>query len=105
MDTSRVIRLLKVDFITDDSGTQHETITSDRTVFCRIRSVGVKEAYAAMEVGRNPEIIADIPEGSMYSGENFAVFGGNRFRVLRSYIKGSRTELTLERTRDLDGVI
>ncbi len=105
MDDSRALRLLRVEYLTDSSGTQKARIASDRQIFCRRRSVGLREAYAAMQIGRNPEIMADIPEAGDYRGENFAVVDGEVFKVLRTYQHGLKLELTLERTRDLEGMV
>lgn len=105
MDNSNVLRLLRVEYRTDRSGTQKPEIASDRMIFCRIRSVGIREAYAAMQIGRDPEIMADIPEAGDYRDENFAVADGEVFKVLRTYRHGLKLELTLERTRDLEGMV
>lgn len=105
MDNSAELRLLNVTYEGDRSGTQHPKIDDDRMVFCRLRSVGIKEAYTAMQIGRNPEIMADIPDSADYHGENFAVVDGEVFKVLRTYQHGLKVEMTLERTRDLEGMV
>lgn len=105
MDNSDVINLLTVDYITDESGTPVTTVAKNRAVFCSVSSVGMKETYAALAVGHNPEIRVTITESADYEGENFALYHGRRYKVLRTYQSGLAIELTLEQTTDLAGVI
>lgn len=105
MDSSDVINLLRVEQETDESGTQHSIIASTRPVYCRISSVSIKESYAAQAIGHNPELRAILAEAADYEGETYAVYNWNVYKVLRTYQNGLAVELTLERTRDLEGMI
>lgn len=105
MDNSDVINLLRVEEETDESGTQHSAIFSTRTVLCRINSVGMKESYAAQAIGHNPELRVTIAEATDYEGETYVAYNWNVYKVLRTYQSGISVELTLERTRDLEGMI
>lgn len=105
MDSSDVINLLRVEEETDESGTQHSVIASHRPVFCWINSVGMKESYAAQAVGHNPELRVTIAESADYEGETYVAYNWNVYKVLRTYQSGLSVELTLERTRDLEGMI
>lgn len=105
MDKSDVINLLRIAETTDDTGNKQSSIASNRQVFCRINSVGMKEIYAAQAVGHNPELRATIAESADYEDETYAIYNGNVYKVLRTYQSGLAIELTLERTRDFEWVI
>lgn len=105
MDKSDVISLLDVRHDTDDSGTEKSTIAAIRQVYCQINSVGIKESYAAQAIGHNPELKVTIAESADYFGETYVSYSGSVYKVLRTYQAGLAVELTLERTRDLEGLV
>lgn len=105
MDRSDVLNLLTVAHTTNESGTQVTTITRARPVFCSLSSVSMKESYTAQSIGHNPELRASIAESADYTGEVYAFYNDAVYKVLRTYQSGLSVELTLERTRDLEGLI
>lgn len=105
MDRSAVIRLANIIHTTDASGTQHEAVADCVRRVCTVKSIGMKEAYTAMSVGRSPTITATLAEAAEYGGQQYATVDGGRYKIIRTYQAGSGIELTLERTRDLEGLI
>lgn len=105
MDRSKVFYLIKTHTRIAESGTPAEDIDSVRKCFGSIASVGMKETYAALSVGHNPEIRVKLSEASDYQMERYAMVDSQVYAVLRVYYAGSGMELTLERTRDLEGKI
>lgn len=105
MDKSDVIQLLRVEHPTDDSGTELSKIVDVREVYCQVNSVGIKESYAALAIGHNPELRVTIAEAADYEGEDYVFYNGNIFKVLRTYQSNLAIELTLERTRDFEGTM
>lgn len=101
----QTIDLLAVGYNTDSSGTPVATLAARTTVLCNFKSVSMREVYQAMSVKRAPEIVAVLSDYLDYSGEQFAVYAGKVYRVLRTYVPDRSIELTLERTRELEGVI
>ncbi len=97
--------LIRVTWHEDDGGSQPPEIVSRNEVPCEIQSIGMKESYQAYSVGRNPEIRLVLADFADYASEQYALYDGGVFRVLRTYRAGRRLELTLERTRDLEGVV
>lgn len=102
---NQIVDLINVEYTTSASGIQTANITSRKTVFCDFQSVGMRETYKALAINRNPEVVARLSDYYDYSGEQFAAIDGQVYRVLRTYRDGLSIDLTLERTRDLDGVI
>ncbi len=90
-----------VDLITvspDVSGVGTEPTETKRTVYCTIRSIGMQEAYQAMGIGLNPELKVILAHDFEYNGERLCEIGGQRYRVLRTYItETDGIELTLQR--------
>jgi len=58
-------------------------------ILCRIKSIGRNEFYDAAMTGLKPEIVFVIHEVE-YSGQREVEFGGERYKVLRTY-KGDMT--------------
>lgn len=54
------------------------------TVLCALKSVGRNEFYQASANGFKPEKVFVI-HGYEYSGEQFVVFEGKRFKIIRTY--------------------
>lgn len=80
--------------------TQHNTI--ERTVYCTVRSVGMREAYEAMGHGLRPEWVFELAHSFEYQGEKRCVFRGIQYNVIRTYITESDgVEITVERGNDV----
>lgn len=100
-----IIELLTVAYTQGAGGNQQERITKRREVFCHCKSIGMREAYKAAAVDRNPEISAVLADRLDYEGERYVLYNGQVYVVSRTFSTGIRLELTLERTRDLEGLI
>ena len=68
-----------------------------RTVFCEIRSIGMKEFYQAQAVGFQPEVKFVLADYLDYSDEPVVEHSGQRYRVLRVYRTGQELELVCYR--------
>lgn len=78
---------------------------TERTVFCRMASVGQREYYEAQAVDVYPEckfILADYLE---YDNERLCEYDGQRYRVLRTYRAGQELELVVTRASAEEGGI
>lgn len=74
-----------------------------REVFCRVRSIGMKEFYAANSTDFHPELKLILADYLDYNDETLADYNGQRYRILRTYRTGQELELTLERAPAEDG--
>ena len=68
--------------------------TAEREVFCKVRSVGMREFYQAQATGLKPEIVFELSDYLEYENETHVIYNGETYRVLRSYRKGLTIELT-----------
>ena len=69
-----------------------------RTVYCTVKSIGMQEAYQAMGIGLNPELKVCLAHDFEYEGERLCELGGQRYKVIRTYItETDGIELTLQR--------
>lgn len=68
-----------------------------RDVFCEVASVGMKEFYQAHAVGLQPEVKFILADYLEYDGELYALHGGTRYKVLRTFRKGLQLEITCTR--------
>lgn len=71
--------------------------TTERDVFCTVKSVGYKEAYEAMGIGLTAEIKVIIPHYIDYNNERYCKLNGIDYKVIRTYISAESVELTLAR--------
>lgn len=69
---------------------------STRTVYCTIKSVTRAEAYAAMSAGLAPSIVFVLADYAEYKNEKICEYKGQRYRIIRSYVKAQSIELTAE---------
>lgn len=77
-------------------------VETERTVYCDVMSVGMRETYAAMASGYAPEIKLVLSDYAEYDGERKCRFEGVRYRILRTYIRDDMAiELVLEREEGL----
>lgn len=74
-----------------------------RTVFCEVRSIGMKEFYQANATDFHPEIKFVLADYLDYQGETKAVHDGQLYRILRTYRTGIELELTAEKAPAEDG--
>lgn len=100
-----VCELVDVGYSLTPGGNQQERIVRKRRVYCSVQSIGVKELYAAMAVEHNPELKIILRNADDYQNEHYAVYHDAVYVILRTYRTGFGIELTLERTRDLEGMI
>ena len=76
---------------------------AERTVFCRMASIGQREYYEAQAVDVYPEckfILADYLE---YDNERLCEYDGQRYRVLRTYRTGQELEIVVTRASAEEG--
>lgn len=66
---------------------------ASREVFCSVRSIGQKEFYQAQAVGLQPEIKFVLADHLDYENETLVEYGGQCYRVLRTYRSGQELEL------------
>lgn len=73
--------------------------TTERMVFCTVRSVGMQEKYLAMAHDRNPEVVFELSDYAEYQGEKTCRWNGQIYDILRNNTKGTKLYLTVERSR------
>ena len=78
---------------------------STRTVFCGLRSIGMKEFYEASARDFYPEMVFLLADYLDYDGEQLVEHNGQRYRVLRTYRTGQNLELTVTRASAEEGGI
>lgn len=81
-------------------GDETESIT-DKVVFAKVKSVGMKEKYMAMELGFNPEIVFVIPDYYDYNNEEFIKHESTTYKVMRTFRSGRELEIVCQRTGTL----
>lgn len=72
--------------------------TTERMVFCTVRSVGMREVYEALAHNLKPEVVFVLADAAEYQGEKTCRWGGLIYNIIRTYEKGQRLELTVERS-------
>lgn len=76
-----------------------------RDVFCRVRSIGMKEFYEASARDFYPEMVFILADYLDYSNEQLCDYNGQRYRVLRTYRAGQELEITVTRASAEEGGI
>lgn len=79
--------------------------TTEKEVFCRTYGIDRNEFYSAATAGLKPEITVRLSDHADYEGEKTAIFHGNEYDIIRTYIGDGRyrtidlneIELTLQR--------
>ena len=71
--------------------------TSQREVFCGLRSVGHTEFYEAHATEYHPELKFVLADYLEYNGESLVKYGADLYRVIRTYRIGQELELTVGR--------
>lgn len=90
-----VITLITLAISRNAEGIDAETETARADVYAQLDAVGYREFYAAQQAGITPEITATIFEAD-YERQRVAIVDGVRYRVVRTYKRGDKVELTLE---------
>lgn len=70
---------------------------SCREVLCEVGSVSMNETYTAMSEGLHPELRFILRVAEDYEGEGFLYYDGEKYRVVRTYMRGDGIELYAER--------
>lgn len=79
-------------------GAFEEAATTERVVYCTVRSVGMREAYEAMGHGLKPEWVFELAHAFEYQGEKRCIFRGVHYNVIRTYVtEADGIEITVER--------
>lgn len=73
--------------------------TTERMVYCTVRSVGMRETYLAMAQDRNPEVVFELTDYAEYQGEKNCRWNGKIYDIIRTFAKGQKLEMTAERSR------
>lgn len=68
---------------------------TQRMVFCQVNSVTRNEFWRAHEAGLNPQFVFRLSEEADYRGEKIVIYKGVRYRVVRAYAHGDRSEANL----------
>ncbi|MBO7275217.1 MAG: hypothetical protein J6V15_02470 [Clostridia bacterium] len=66
-----------------------------RDVFCRVRSVGMKEFYEASARDFHPELVFVLADYLDYSAEQQCRHSGRLYHVLRTYRSGQELEIVV----------
>lgn len=74
-----------------------------REVFCKIRSVGMKEFYQAQAADFYPELVFVLADYLDYNGEQLVQHEGQVYNVLRTYRTGQELEIVVARASAEEG--
>ena len=85
----------------DDNGVWHIT-KGERTVYCHVKSISMREFYEAGRNGFKPEFRFDVFSGD-YKGETKAGFRGQNYAVVRVYERPDHVELYVQREGGTNG--
>ena len=80
-----------------------ELVETKRTVFCGVRSIGMREFYQANASDFHPELKLVLADHLEYGDEKLVDYNGQRYRVVRTYRSGRELELVLEKAPAEDG--
>lgn len=102
---NEIITLIKESKVVDEYGDMQVTVT-ERTVFCDVQSVGMKEFYQAQSAGLRPEIKFIIADYLDYEGEQalkYTPYAGveQTYSIIRTYRQGNELEITAKRGVDV----
>ena len=76
---------------------------TSRTVFCGLRSIGMKEFYEAQAVDFYPELKFVLADHLDYNGERLCEYKGQRYSVLRTFRTGQELEIVVARASAEEG--
>lgn len=92
------IKLISVTYKKDEYANQKEVLT-ERTVFCKVRTVTRSEFYGAGTESLRPDFVFVLADYREYEGEKFCKYIGfdgkeRTYKITRTYVTGSEIELT-----------
>lgn len=95
-----VIKLITITYVPDEYGNQIETRT-ERSVFCKVNSVGRTEYYDAAQNDLHPSYVFSLSHYKDYLGEKeiaYTDWSGDEkvYTVTRTYRTGDRLDITVE---------
>lgn len=95
-----VIRLISSTYEFDEWGNEIET-TTERSVFCKVTSVGRNEFYAAAQNNLHPNYVFTLSHYRDYQNESELRYtdwtgADKRYTITRTYRVGDSIELTAE---------
>ena len=94
---NEVITLLTITESINNAGDIIESV-SGNDVFAKVKSIGMKEKYEALNVGLKPELVFVLADYYDYDNQEFIEYENNRYTVIRTYRKDSN-ELEIVVTR------
>ena len=72
--------------------------STERMVYCTVRSVGGQEYYAALNTGLQPTLVLKLADMIEYQNETRLMFHDREYQIVRTYMtKDGGIELTIER--------
>ena len=92
---NELVTLYRLDISQDDSGNETVTLIDPQELFCRVKSIGVKEFYAAATADMTPELTIVLADEYDYSNQKVAEYEGVFYDISRTYVNGHEVELTL----------
>lgn len=92
-----LIKLNTVSVSADTYGDETET-TVEKEVFAKVKSVGMREKYTALELGLNPEIVFVLSDYLDYDNEKVLEYDGVSYEVIRTFRSGKELEIVCQRT-------
>ena len=90
-----MLELVKLALRIKSTAYDAEIETARADVYAQLDAVGYREFYAAQQAGITPEITATIFDAD-YDRQRVSIVDGVRYRVVRTYKRGDKVELTLE---------
>lgn len=98
------ITLIARTYQKDDIGQIVPLADTERTIECKISSVGRNEWLTAHQGGYEAQYMMEV-FGASYNGEKKAKFNGKTYDIYRTFAIGDRMELYLgDKVGDLDAV-
>lgn len=94
---NEIIKLCQTTLAVDECGNEFETKPTMREVFAQIRSIRMREFYAAATADMSPSCVAVLSDYRDYEDEEIVFWNDEKYRVLRTYRKGKQLELTLSK--------
>lgn len=88
------ITLIGKTYAVDDYGDSVAT-ESNRVVFAKVKSIGMREKYEALQAGLNPELTFVLPDYLEYNNETEVVYKNERYRVIRTYRNSNTIEIVV----------
>ena len=80
-------------------GVNETPAETTRTVFCTIRSVGMRESYEALAHGLHPEVVFCLTQDFDYQGEQRCKWGSTYYDIIRTYVtEEDGIELTAQKS-------